>query len=393
MPLKILMVIPVFYPALDYGGPIPVALNSARHLVSRGHDVTVWTTNLVSSKGEKLSKRTEIWDVEGIRTVYLNSVLRYRWTGVAPDVLRYVREELVGYDVIHIYGFREFLTVVVALWARAIGKPYVLQTLGTIPRVTRSRIKKLAFDTLFGHFILRGAEAVIAKTPADRQPYLDAGISGEKVNLIPNGIDLPPELQSLRGGEFRRRYGVGESEPLFLFVGRIHPVKGADLLVRAFARMGGRGKLAVVGPDEGYRGDLERFVERRGIRGSVIFTGPLYNEEKWAAFNDADVYVLSSMHENFGNTVLESIVCGTPVIVTDRCGIAPYIEGRAGLVVPYEEEALSQAMERLYKDTELREGFSDAGRCLLEEEFSWEPIVEKLEALYGAVISSTRKSG
>lgn len=383
------MVVPVFYPALDYGGPIPVALNSAKHLVSRGHHVTVWTTNLVTSKGSKLGNRTEERDVEGARTVYLNSVAHYRWTGIAPDVVRYVYKELADYDVVHIYGFREFLTLIVSLSARALGKPYIVQTLGTIPRVTRSRTKKLIFDTLFSRAILHGASALIAKTPLDQKPYLDAGIPPEKVALIPNGIDQPAELSHVREGEFRHEYGIGKGEVLFLFVGRINPVKGVDLLVRAFSTLDKHARLVIVGPDEGYRQDIERFIQHRGLGRYVTFTGPLYGARKWAAYRDADVYVLPSMHENFGNVVLEAMICGLPVVLTDRCGIAPQVQGRGGLVVPYREEALAWAMKRLVSEPELREEVSKRGRSLLKEEFSWEPIVEKLERLYEGVIANT----
>lgn len=385
------MVIPAFYPAYDYGGPIPVALNFARLLVERGHEVTVWTTNLMSSKGAKLTERTEIREVEGIRVVYLNSVVQYRWTGVAPDLLRYAYRELKDYDVIHIYGFREYLSLVVALWARLSGTPYVLQTLGTVPRVTRSRIKKLLFDTLFGRSILRGAAALIAKTPADREPYLDAGITPEKVELIPNGISPPTELEELEGGEFRREFGIEEDETLFLFVGRIHPVKGVDMLARAFSRLGGEARLAIVGPDEGYQREIERFLSTAGLKERATFTGPLYGLRKWAAYRDADVYILPSIHENFGMTVLEAMVCDTPIIVTEGCGIAPQIQDRSGLVVPRDEKALAQAMQSLQKDTQLRGELARGARLLIGEEFSWEPVVENLEALYEKVISTSEK--
>lgn len=368
-----------------------MALNFARHLVARGHEVTVWTTNLMSSKGDKLSNKTEVRDVEGIRAVYLNSVAQYRWTGVAPDLFRYAYREFKDFDVVHIYGFREYLTVVIALWARGSGRPYVLQTLGTVPRITRSRIKKLLFDSLFGRSILRGAAALIAKTPADRQPYLDAGIPAEKIELIPNGISPPAELEDLEGGEFRQEFGIGEDETLFLYVGRIHPVKGVDLLVRAFSRLGGDARLAIVGPDEGYRREIERFVSKSGLRKQVIFTGPLYGPQKWAAYQDADVYILPSVHENFGMTVLEAMAGATPVIVTEGCGIAPQIRDRAGLVVPHDEKALAQAMQSLQKNTQLRDELARGARLLIREEFSWKPVVENLEALYEKVISTAEK--
>ena len=64
-----------------------------------------------------------------------------------------------------------------------------------------------------------------------------------------------------------------------------------------------------------------------------MFTGPLYGDAKWAAYRDADLFVLPSQNENFGNTAAEAVACGTPVLVTDRCGIAPIVDRRAGVVV------------------------------------------------------------
>jgi glycosyltransferase involved in cell wall biosynthesis len=306
-------------------------------------------------------------------------------------LLRYAYWELKDFDVVHIYGFREYLTLVAALWARRAGKPYVLQTLGTVPRITRSRTKKFLFDTLFGRSILRGAAALIAKTPVDRVPYLDAGIPPEKIELIPNGISTPKELEELEGGEFRREFGIEEDETLFLFVGRIHPVKGVDLLVRAFAEVDKGARLAIVGPDEGYRREIERFASKTGLAERIIFTGPLYGSRKWAAYQDADVYILPSVHENFGMTVLEAMICDTPVIVTEGCGIAPQIQDRSGLVVPHDERALAQAMQSLQKDTQLRGELASGARLLIREEFSWKPVVENLEALYEKVISTAEK--
>jgi glycosyltransferase involved in cell wall biosynthesis len=390
--LNILIVIPAYYPALEFGGPIPVARELARRFSERGHEITIWTTNLLGDN-KKLGNATEERTVDGIRTVYFNSVLRYRWVGITPDVYRYLRKDGAKYDIIHVYGYREFLTVAVTRWAASMGIPYVLQSMGTVARISRSLGKKLLYDSFLGRGVLQNSSVLLAKSYIERDQYLQAGIGPEKISVIPNGMDVPPEASSTSPGEFRREYGLPVEAPLILFLGRLHPVKGVELLVRAFIRLGGQTRLAIVGPDEGQRDRLERLVAEGGVGDKVVFTGPLYEDQKWAAYSDADIYVLPSMFEIFPRSVLEAMCCGTPVILTDRCGIAPQIEERAGLVVPYEEEALAQAMKCLADDVDLRERFSERGRRLLKEEFSWEPIVEKLEALYGEVISSTRKSG
>lgn len=381
--LKILFVLPAYYPALDFGGPIPVAQDLARRLNARGHEVTVWTTNLYT-RDSKLGNKTEEREVDGTRTVYLNSVARYRWVGIAPGVFGHLRREGHDFDIVHVYGYREFLPLVVANWARRSGKPYVLQALGTTTRMKRSMGKKLVYDTLFGSAILKGAAVLIAKSEVERQQYLDAGVRSEKVSLVPNGMELPEEARLVSSGRFRQAHGVGAEEPLFLFLGRIDPIKGLEVLIRALAHLkDGRPKLAVAGPDEGgYRQELERLAQGLGLGKSVLFTGPLYGEQKWEAYTDSDVYVLPSVFENFPRTVLEAMGCGTPVVITDRCGIAPRIKDRAGLVVPYDEKALAHTLQRLLDDPKLRGKLASNGPDLLKEEFSWDQPVAQLERLY-----------
>ena len=382
--MRILKVLPAFYPALEFGGPIPVARETAHHLMGRGHEVTVWTTNLAGWK-TKLGNKTEEREIDGMRTVYMNSVLRYHWVGIAPDVFRYLRRELKGYDLVHIYGYREFLAMAVARGAKRDGKPYVLQALGTTTRMKRSFGKKFLYDTVFGEGILKHAASLIAKSPAEFQQYLDVGLPEDRISYIPNGIEIPEEARSAKRGKFRAAYGFDAEDLLFLFLGRIDPIKGLDLLTEAFAALGARARLAIVGPDEGYRAVLESQVARRGLKDRVVFTGSLYGEEKWEAYLDADIYVLPSLYENFPRTVLEAMSCETAVILTDRCGIAPQIENRAGLVVPYEKVALIQAMKRLANDQSLRQRLAESGRRLLAEEFSWGSLIDRLENLYESV--------
>jgi glycosyltransferase involved in cell wall biosynthesis len=169
--------------------------------------------------------------------------------------------------------------------------------------------------------------------------------------------------------------------------------KSPDLLMRAFAHAVGPSgfpdaMLIIAGPDEadGYRRELESLSAQLDLTGRVLFTGPLYDEAKWAAYRDADVFVLPSQHENFGNTVAEAVACGTPVIVTDRCGIAPLVDQRAGLVVAYNVDALQESLTKLLGDAvlrdRLREGCAEVARSL-----SWEEPIEQMEALYADLLT------
>jgi glycosyltransferase involved in cell wall biosynthesis len=140
--------------------------------------------------------------------------------------------------------------------------------------------------------------------------------------------------------------------------------------------------LAFAGPDEGgVQSALEQTASKRDIRSQVRFAGPLFAEAKWAAYRDSDVFVLPSQNENFGNTAAEAVASGTPVIVTERCGIAPLLAGEAGLVVAHEESALCEALWRVLGDAELR-GRLKVGCARVASRLGWEEPVRETERLY-----------
>jgi glycosyltransferase involved in cell wall biosynthesis len=148
----------------------------------------------------------------------------------------------------------------------------------------------------------------------------------------------------------------------------------------------------MAGPEEGdgLRQRLETIASQMGLKERVLFTGPLYGEAKWAAYRDADVFVLPSQNENFGNTAAEAVACGTPVLVTDRCGIAPIVDQRAGLVVPHNCAALEGGLARILDDAELaarlRGGCRDVANSL-----TWAEPLAQMEVMYKELISEQRK--
>src|SRR2546421_12885798 len=113
--------------------------------------------------------------------------------------------------------------------------------------------------------------------------------------------------------------------------------------------------LVFAGPDEGgVEAELGQMARQLGVLSKVLFAGPVFGETKWAAYRDADVFVLPSRNENFGNTAAEAVAAGTPVIVTEQCGIAPLLADEAGLVGRYDMRALSNALARILSEAQLR---------------------------------------
>jgi len=164
------------------------------------------------------------------------------------------------------------------------------------------------------------------------------------------------------------------------------------LLLRAFAELSGRftgipSTLVFAGPDEsGVKAELEQMATQLGVRTKVQFVGPIFGEAKWAAYRDADVFVLPSQNENFGNTAAEAVAAGTPVIVTEQCGVAPLLADVAGLVVRHDTAALSIALERILIETELRSRLA-AGCAVVTSRLGWDEPVRDMEALYATLAS------
>jgi len=183
-----------------------------------------------------------------------------------------------------------------------------------------------------------------------------------------------------------------------LFLGRLSAKKSPDLLLRAFAEVQRRPgvaalKLVFVGPDEGgMKAQLEQLAAQLGVEENVQFAGPLFEADKWEAYRDADVFVLPSQNENFGNTAAEAVAAGTPVIVTERCGIAPLLANEAGLVVRHEAGALAEALERILNNEELR-GHLEAGCAKVSLKLGWESPLREMESLYIGFVSPKAMEG
>lgn len=379
--MRILKVTQSYAPYLERGGPAVKIPAIARHLACRGHHVTILTAHY----GKPL--RTAIRSDDGIEVLYLAYCARFRALTVNPGVFAFCHARLREFDLVHCYGLYDILGPVVAWFARRAGIRYVVEPLGMTTPIGRSLWLKRLWGLFSGPGYLSGAAMLIATSEQERQELISSGFPPAQVVVRENGVDIE-EFRNLAGlGSFRHSLGIEPEEPLILFLGRLIPRKGADLLVEAFAEAcPGRGKLVLGGPEEipGYAASLRRRVDALGLTERVIFTGALYGRRKVEALSDADLFVLPSQYENFANTAAEAIACGTPVIVSDRCGISPLIHGKAGLTVSCDKTRLADAMRELLNDHERYEALR-AGCRDLAESLSWRPLIERMERYYGEV--------
>jgi glycosyltransferase involved in cell wall biosynthesis len=395
--MRILNVAQTYFPYLAEGGrPVKVRILS-RKLSQRGHNVTVLTVNLGSAEWLASNitpqKTSAGWrNVEdGVEAVYLPTWLRYRAVTLNPRVVGFCSASLAKFDVVHFYGLYDLLGPSVAYFCRHRKIPYVIEPMGMYRPIDRSfRLKRLWRDS-FGKAFWRGAAQIIATSEMEQQELLGECVPAGKIVIRNNGID-PGSFRSLppRGG-FRKKWNVAPDEPLILFLSRIIPRKGGDILIESFAEACPHaGRLIIAGPEgePGYRAQLETFAKNSGVESRVIFTGPLYDQEKKAAFADADLFVLPSRYENFANAPAEAMACGVPVIITDACGIRSLVEGQAGLVIPADRQALTDALRKMLGDTILYARFKE-GCSRVAGQLSWDRLTEQMEGYYAKVLAET----
>jgi glycosyltransferase involved in cell wall biosynthesis len=136
---------------------------------------------------------------------------------------------------------------------------------------------------------------------------------------------------------------------------------------------------------------LTEMAAQLAVSSRVHFTGAIFGEAKWAAYRDADVFVLPSQNENFGNTAAESMAAGIPVIVTEQCGIAPLLADVAGLVVPHDAGALARGIRAVISDPKLHARLAE-GCSAVTARLGWEEPVSEMEALYNKLAIKTAPS-
>ena len=399
--MRILNVTQSYSPFYEFGGP-PVKVRAlSETLVRRGHQVTVLTADWglearAPDETEEVRSRCSFgWRREEnrVEAIYLRNWASYRALSWNPGIRSFCRARLWNFDVAHIFGLYDLLGPSVAAACRAAGIPYVVEPIGMLVPIVRNFQLKRMYHWTLGRPMLNGARFLIATSPQEAADFVSTGAAPERVVVRRNGVEVPAWVPER--GAFRAKLGLNAEAKLILFLGRLSQKKSPDLLLKAFATVckslpQAQLQLVFAGPDEmGMKTRLTRLATELGIAPRVQFCGAIFGEHKWSAYRDADVFVLLSQNENFGNTAAEAAGAGTPVIVTDKCGVASLLEG-AGLVVPHEAGALARAIERILLEPGLQERLAAAGREFASR-LDWEEPASKMEELYDRMSLSSHQ--
>jgi glycosyltransferase involved in cell wall biosynthesis len=170
-----------------------------------------------------------------------------------------------------------------------------------------------------------------------------------------------------------------------LFLARLHPKKGLDILADAFAQLAthhGKAHLVVAGPDGGAQEDFTRRIAQLNLTARVHVVGPLYGRDKFAAMVDAGCFCLPSRQEGFSVAITEALACGLPVVASESCHFPQIVASGAGRVTPLDAAAVAQALRDVLADPSRRAEMGRRGRELVERHFTWPRIAPRMIGAY-----------
>ena len=302
------------------GGSAKVPYQLGQIQAAQGHNVTIYTSDYEAR--EQLSP-------PGVNLVKFPTLINFLGgVRVTPTM---IAADFKQFDIIHMHNYRTMVNIIAA----SKGVPYVLQAHGSCLPI--KGVTAPLHNIVWRNLIMKRCNAFIADAEMEISQFMAEGAERDRITMIPVGINVSEfAARPLRQSHDKKRV---------LFLGRFHWNKSPDLLARAIKLLNRDDvTLVIAGVDYGYEAELRRLIAELGIESQVEYVGPCYDADKVREYTNEDVYVMPSRYEMFGLTFLEALACGTPVIITDRCGSAPYLLPECGAVVPYDAQALADAI-------------------------------------------------
>jgi glycosyltransferase involved in cell wall biosynthesis len=373
-----------------HGGPSYAVRAIARALKAVDVDVTIATTDDDGDDARLGVPIGERVDEDGAGVYYFRrDILPYK---VSVGLARWLRSNVSKFDVVHVHALFSFSSTTAAHYAHHKGVPYMIRPLGVLNRYglenRRPVLKKLTMP-LIENRILRHSATIHYTSEAEKREASE--VSAEIAMHRAAVIALPIEREIGEADELRRAFPQIQNKRVILFLSRIDPKKGIELLLDAFAKVSQQLSgvaLVIAGKGEAnYTAALRQRSKELKIDNNVIWAGHLEGALKAAAFAAADVFVLPSYSENFGIAAGEAMACGIPTIVTEGVAVSEEIRANeAGIVISTEAHEVASAIYRMLTDLELAGRLSANAKRLAAGRYSLEAIGAQLRNLYDRIL-------
>jgi glycosyltransferase involved in cell wall biosynthesis len=396
-PLRLLFVTPYYAPAWGFGGPPRVTWDLTRGLAKRGHLVTVFTTDALDARRRARPLHETVEGVEVTRFRNVSNSFAWRTKKFVPPGLAVaVERQVASFDLVHVTEARTVPTAAGYLAARQHGVPLCVSAHGSLPGSTGLRgIAKEAYDRLLVQPMLREASLLLAQTPHEVELYGALGGRPEAIEILalPVNLDDFDPLPTTRD-EFRARLGIAPHERVVMFLGRLHYLKGIDILMESVRRAHAVDptiRLLIVGRDDGAWKSLRGRYPDEFERGRFQFIGPLYGRDRIEAYVACDVFAITPrLWEETSLSALEAAACGRPVVLTPQAEIPGLVAAGAGMMPGSDPDAIRDAILATLDDSV---EMGQAARELVRANHTVDAVVRRLELLYRERVETAAPAG
>jgi glycosyltransferase involved in cell wall biosynthesis len=378
--MKVLHVIPAVAPR--YGGPSQAVVGTTRALADQGVEVLIATTD-ADGDGRLPVPRGVPLEYQGVPAIFFRRQFSEAFKYSRP-LARWLDTHVTEYAAVHIHAVFSHACLAAASACQRHKVPYIVRPLGSLDpwSLRQKSFKKQAMWRLGGQKMLRQAAAIHYTTRAE-QRLAEEPLGLTRGVVIPLGVNQEAYAGGANVAAFRAHHPGLEEHPYVLVLGRLHPKKGVELLIDAFATAApAEWRLLVAGDgDPSYVASVKRLAEQRAP-GRVVFSGWVEGQEKVAALQGAALLALPSHSENFGLVVVEALACGVPVLVSPYVNLADDVQAvGAGWVVPLEPAALAHGLAEALGRPDQRARRGALGRELAAQ-FTWPSVATQLTQLY-----------
>jgi glycosyltransferase involved in cell wall biosynthesis len=392
-PLRVLQIVPSI--SLVYGGPSQMVRGLSAALVRAGAAVTVITTNSNGDSGQPpLEVPLNLPLSEDGYTVRYFRCAPFRRYKFSWELLRWLATNAQDYDIAHIHALFSPVSTAAATIARWRKLPYLLRPMGTLDQADLS--KKRQLKQIYGRLLerpnLAGAAAVHFTSAQEAAVSYRFGAKTRDV-VIPLGVNPPLKLPEDRAEAILQQFGIPPHRPRLLYLSRLDPKKGLDLLIPALEQLAQAGVefhliLAGANPqDPAYEQGVCDRIRQSPLAHRTTLTGFVTGDAKAALLKTADCFVLPSYYENFGIAVAEAMMAGLPVVISKGVYIWEDIaQSQSGWVCDLTVESLKQALGEALSRSELRQERGESARRFAVEQYGWDAIAQQTLATYEQIL-------
>lgn len=374
--MNILHVIPSYKPAFVYGGPIYSSSALCEQLVADGHKVTVITTT-ANGKEELNVPRGVVQKVDGVDTVYFKRYTKDN-TYFTPGLIWFLYKNVKKYDAVHLHSWWNLISIFTLLVCFVRRVRPVVSPRGMLSDYiinTNHSFQKKIIQGVIGNPLL--SKVKFHATSFAEVKEIKKLYPASQVEEIFNFVNVPELADTTKNG------GAQEAIKL-IFLSRVDPKKGLELLFEGLSRVSFPYSLTIAGPyKEEYRKQLERLADKLKIAAHINWVGPVYGEAKFRLLREHDVMALTSHNENFANIVIESLGMGTPVLISNMVGLSTYVaENNLGWICGVDSESIQDTLNRLYRERGRLPEMSAIAPVLMRRDFDSKALVDKYVELY-----------